>query len=106
MFFSIIIPLYNRPQEIDELLHTLTKQSYLQFEVLIIEDGSKIDAKAIVDSYSEKLDIIIRKMPDRALPVITALNVPKEIILLYSTQIASYQQITLKRLKITCWNIS
>jgi glycosyltransferase involved in cell wall biosynthesis len=47
MFFSIIIPLYNRPQEIDELLHTLTKQTYLQFEVLIIEDGSKIDAKAI-----------------------------------------------------------
>jgi len=57
MFFSIIIPLYNRPQEIDELLHTLTKQSYLQFEVLIIEDGSKIDAKAIVDSYSDRLDI-------------------------------------------------
>lgn len=57
MFFSIIIPLYNRPQEIDELLHTLTKQSYLQFEVLIIEDGSKIDAKSIVDSYSDRLDI-------------------------------------------------
>jgi glycosyltransferase involved in cell wall biosynthesis len=52
MFFSIIIPLYNRPQEIDELLHTLTKQGYLQFEVLIIEDGSKIDAKTIVDSYN------------------------------------------------------
>ena len=57
MFFSIIIPLYNRPQEIDELLHTLTKQNYLQFEVLIIEDGSKIDAKAIVDSYTDQLDI-------------------------------------------------
>jgi len=57
MFFSIIIPLYNRPQEIDELLHTLTKQTYLQFEVLIIEDGSKIDAKAIVDSYADRLDI-------------------------------------------------
>ena len=57
MFFSIIIPLYNRPQEIDELLHTLTKQTYLQFEVLIIEDGSKIDAKAIVDSYTDRLDI-------------------------------------------------
>ena len=39
------------------MLHTLTKQSYLQFEVLIIEDGSKIDAKAIVDSYSDRLDI-------------------------------------------------
>lgn len=57
MFFSIIIPLYNRPNEIDELLHTLTQQTYLQFEVLIIEDGSKIDAKEIVNSYSDRLDI-------------------------------------------------
>jgi len=57
MFFSIIIPLYNRPQEIDELLYTLTKQTYLQFEVLVIEDGSIHDAKAIVDSYADRLDI-------------------------------------------------
>jgi glycosyltransferase involved in cell wall biosynthesis len=57
MFFSIIIPLYNRPQEIDELLHTLTQQSYTQFEVLVIEDGSKKDARNIVESYSDKLDI-------------------------------------------------
>ncbi|MDB5129950.1 glycosyltransferase family A protein, partial [Mucilaginibacter sp.] len=40
MFFSIIIPLYNRPQEISELLETLTLQTYKQFEVLVIEDGS------------------------------------------------------------------
>ncbi len=57
MFFSIIIPLYNRPQEIDELLASLVKQSYLQFEVLIIEDGSVDDAKAIVDRYANRLDI-------------------------------------------------
>lgn len=57
MFFSIIVPLYNRPQEIDELLLTLTKQTYLQFEVLVIEDGSINDAKDIVNSYSDKLDI-------------------------------------------------
>jgi glycosyltransferase involved in cell wall biosynthesis len=57
MFFSIIIPLYNRPQEIDELLHTLTQQSYLQFEVIVIEDGSTLDAKDIVDSYADRLDI-------------------------------------------------
>ncbi|PWS28431.1 glycosyltransferase [Pedobacter yonginense] len=57
MFFSIIIPLYNRPQEIDELLHSLTKQTYLQFEVLVIEDGSKNDAKAIVESYRNQLDV-------------------------------------------------
>jgi glycosyltransferase involved in cell wall biosynthesis len=57
MFFSIIIPLYNRPQEIDELLATLTKQTYTQFEVLVIEDGSAIDAQSIVEKYKNKLDI-------------------------------------------------
>lgn len=57
MFFSIIIPLYNRPQEIDELLNTLTQQTYMQFEVLVIEDGSVNDAKAIVDKYTNLLDV-------------------------------------------------
>lgn len=57
MFFSIIIPLYNRPQEIKELLQTLTMQTYTQFEVLVIEDGSVIDAKDVVASFASKLDI-------------------------------------------------
>jgi glycosyltransferase involved in cell wall biosynthesis len=57
MFFSIIIPLYNRPQEIDELLATLTQQTYSQFEVLVIEDGSVNDAKEIVAGYADQLDI-------------------------------------------------
>ncbi|WP_316813354.1 glycosyltransferase [Pedobacter heparinus] len=57
MFFSIIIPLYNRPQEIDELLLTLTRQTYTQFEVLVIEDGSVLDAKAIVAKYADRLDV-------------------------------------------------
>ncbi|MEQ7802297.1 glycosyltransferase [Pedobacter sp. ASV1-7] len=57
MFFSIIIPLYNRPQEINELLSTLSKQTYPQFEVLVIEDGSVNDAKDIVEQYSNKLDV-------------------------------------------------
>ncbi|HEY1008396.1 MAG TPA: glycosyltransferase [Sphingobacteriaceae bacterium] len=57
MFFSVIIPLYNRPQEIDELLHTLTQQTYTQFEVLVIEDGSKQDARDIVARYQDRLDV-------------------------------------------------
>lgn len=57
MFFSIIIPLYNRPQEIDELLNCLIKQTYLQFEVLVIEDGSVNDARAVVGKYQNLLDI-------------------------------------------------
>jgi glycosyltransferase involved in cell wall biosynthesis len=57
MFYSIIVPLYNRPQEIKELLETLIQQTYTQFEVLVIEDGSVKDAADIVNSFADKLDI-------------------------------------------------
>lgn len=57
MRFSVIIPLYNRPQEIDELLHSLTLQSYKDFEVLVVEDGSTDRAEGVVSKYFEKLDV-------------------------------------------------
>lgn len=57
MFFSIIIPVYNRPQEVDELLKSLTRQTYQHFETLIIEDGSEDDCKKMVDRYRDQLDI-------------------------------------------------
>jgi len=57
MFFSVIIPLYNRPQEIKELLETLTLQTYKQFEVLVIEDGSTNDAADIVSGFKYQLDL-------------------------------------------------
>ncbi|QNM86047.1 glycosyltransferase [Polaribacter pectinis] len=56
--FSIIIPVYNRPQEIDELLESLTKQDFSDaFEVLIIEDGSENSSKEIVNKYNNQLDL-------------------------------------------------
>ena len=64
MFFSIIIPLYNRPQEIKELLDTLVLQTYKQFEVLVIEDGSVNDAEAIVNSFSAGLNVRYFKKPN------------------------------------------
>ena len=57
MFFSIIIPLYNRPQEIKELLESLTLQTYKDFEVLVIEDGSVNDAKDVIGFFKDKLDL-------------------------------------------------
>lgn len=55
--FSIIIPVYNRPDEVDELLNSLSQQTVKQFEILIVEDGSEIDCKEIVNKYSDQLDI-------------------------------------------------
>ncbi len=57
MFFSIIIPLYNRPQEIKELLETLTQQTYKGFEVLVIEDGSVNDAAEVIKAFEDKLNL-------------------------------------------------
>jgi len=56
--FSIIIPVYNRPQEIEELLHSLTNQTYSNnFEVVIIEDGSTLKAEEIALKYANSLTI-------------------------------------------------
>ncbi len=57
MKYSIIIPLYNRPQEIKELLETLVLQTYKDFEVLIIEDGSDDDAATITETFKGQLNI-------------------------------------------------
>ncbi|MCF6361247.1 MAG: glycosyltransferase [Cyclobacteriaceae bacterium] len=56
-FYSIIIPVYNRSQEVDELLSSLTEQSYANFEVVIVEDGSENTCKLVVDKYADALDI-------------------------------------------------
>lgn len=55
--YSIIVPVFNRPDEVDELLDSLTRQAYSQFEVIIVEDGSATPCKDVCDKYNEVLDI-------------------------------------------------
>jgi glycosyltransferase involved in cell wall biosynthesis len=55
--FSVIIPVYNRPQELDELLSCLQQQDFKDFEVIIIEDGSEISSENIVKSHQSELNI-------------------------------------------------
>lgn len=57
MNFSIIIPLYNRPNELDELLESLTKQTSKNFDVIVVEDGSDITAEDVIEKYRNKLDL-------------------------------------------------
>lgn len=55
---SIIIPVYNRPQEVEELLVSLCEQTYEEpFEVVIVEDGSTKTAKKIIEQFTDKLNI-------------------------------------------------
>jgi glycosyltransferase involved in cell wall biosynthesis len=55
--YSVIVPVYNRPQEVDELLSSLCHQQYTHFEVIIVEDGSTIPCREIVDKYTHQLSI-------------------------------------------------
>ena len=57
MKYSIIVPVYNRPDEVDELLQSLCEQSLKDFEVVIVEDGSQKDCKEVVGRYTDRLDV-------------------------------------------------
>ena len=54
---SLIIPLFNRPEEIDELLESLDKQTSRDFEVIVVEDGSQVDAADIIRKYESNLNL-------------------------------------------------
>lgn len=55
MKYSIVIPVYNRPDEVDELLSSLLSQSFQDFEVIVVEDGSKITCREVCDKYAGEL---------------------------------------------------
>ena len=53
--YSIIVPVFNRPNEVDELLNSLTNQSFKDFEVIVVEDGSKVPCKDVCEKYADIL---------------------------------------------------
>lgn len=56
--FSLIIPIYNRPEEIKELLESLLLSDYKkEYEIVIIEDGSRIDCKEVIAQYADNFNI-------------------------------------------------
>jgi glycosyltransferase involved in cell wall biosynthesis len=58
MNFSIIVPVYNRPDELKELLDSVVNQSYSKpFEVVIVEDGSTLKSDEIVNQFKKQLSI-------------------------------------------------
>jgi len=65
MKYSFIIPIYNRPEELDELLNSLVSQTYEgDFEVVVIEDGSTITSEQICKKYQNDLLITYLSKPN------------------------------------------
>lgn len=57
MKYSIIVPVYNRPDEVDELLESLCSQTFKDYEVIIVEDGSQNPCKDVCEKYANILDL-------------------------------------------------
>ena len=57
MKYSIIVPVFNRPDEVDELLESLAHQSEKDFEVVIVEDGSQTPCEEVCKQYEHMMDI-------------------------------------------------
>lgn len=55
--YSLIIPVYNRPDEIQDLLETIALQSFRDFEVVVVEDGSIITSEAICSQFSNGMTL-------------------------------------------------
>ena len=55
--YSFIIPVYNRPDEADELLASICRQTVTDFEVLVVEDGSSQPCDAVVARYADRLAV-------------------------------------------------
>lgn len=55
--YSIIVPVYNRPDEVDELLESLTQQTVKDFEVIIVEDGSDRDCRHVAEKYADRMAV-------------------------------------------------
>jgi len=57
MKYSIIVPVFNRPDEVDELLDSLTRQELKDFEVIVVEDGSQRGCRDVVSKYEGRLNV-------------------------------------------------
>ena len=57
MKYSIIIPVYNRPDEVDELLESLKNQTLKDIEVVVVEDGSEKTCKEEAEKYARVMDV-------------------------------------------------
>lgn len=62
-FFSFIVPVYNRPEELAELLSSLAGQEYVNFEVVVVEDGSDLKSDRVVEEYRDNLKINYINLP-------------------------------------------
>lgn len=64
MKYSFVIPVYNRPDEVDELLDSLCRQRLTDFEVVVVEDGSAVPCRSVTEKYADRLQVRYYEKPN------------------------------------------
>jgi len=64
MKYSIIVPVYNRPDEVDELLASLLHQEEKDFEVIVVEDGSQVPCGDVCQRYAGRMELRYYEKPN------------------------------------------
>ena len=55
--YSIVVAVYNRPEEMEELLYSIENQSFRNFELIIVDDGSQMSSRQVFENFNKELDI-------------------------------------------------
>ncbi|MBC7811061.1 MAG: glycosyltransferase family 2 protein, partial [Burkholderiales bacterium] len=64
LFFSIIIPSYNRPAQLRTCLEALTQLDYAPFEVIVVDDHSPQPLDNVIESFTDRLNVRLLRQPD------------------------------------------
>ncbi|MEG2318588.1 MAG: glycosyltransferase family A protein, partial [Rikenellaceae bacterium] len=57
MYYSIVIPVYNRNEELGVILESLSQQTYRDFEVIVVDDGSIESAEPTCETFKDVLKV-------------------------------------------------
>ena len=57
MKYSVIVPVFNRPDEVRELLESLCSQTFRDFEVVLVEDGSTVPCADVAKAFADRLEV-------------------------------------------------
>ena len=79
-YFSIIIPVYNRPDEVRELLESLVGQTCKDFELLLVEDGSTCRCDEVAGEYSDRLTIRYFYKENSVYNIGTVVNIRRKML--------------------------
>ena len=60
--YSIIVPVYNRPEEINQLILSISNQSFKNLEVIIVDDGSQISSRGIFENFTGKRKFLWKRL--------------------------------------------